>query len=367
MPLKPGSSKKTISSNISEFHGGKTYNATETKFGKKKADAQAIAVAMNNARKYAEGGKIAPGDNPWVEAEKLVGPKGFGSRGGSSVKMSPQEYLSLASPFGKNGSRPMNENTVSHFVDNGWTKNPMLSAKEGESGKLQVGLHDGRHRAVAAARRGEHLIDVDIVRGQKLKRENPNLTDAEVATRVAREGILPEYSKGGEINGAMGRTRGYAAGGASPSYWEKSAARNLSRGSMLHSDVPGRTDKLPIKVQSGSYVVPADIVSGLGQGNSLAGTKAISSMVDSGGLRAPKLKMKAFRRPKIGTRFASGGPTPRVPIIAAGGEHILTPDEVRQIGHGDMEHGHNYLDSWVIDERKKNRRTLGKLKPPKTD
>lgn len=51
MPLKKGRSKKVISENISEFHGGKTYEKTKKKFGKKKADKQAIAVAMSKAGK----------------------------------------------------------------------------------------------------------------------------------------------------------------------------------------------------------------------------------------------------------------------------------------------------------------------------
>ena len=49
MPLKKGKSKKVISKNISEFHGGDTYAKTAKKFGKKKADKQAVAVALNVA------------------------------------------------------------------------------------------------------------------------------------------------------------------------------------------------------------------------------------------------------------------------------------------------------------------------------
>lgn len=51
MPLKSGSSDKTISSNISEFHKGQTYADTARKFGKSKADKQAVAVAMNEANR----------------------------------------------------------------------------------------------------------------------------------------------------------------------------------------------------------------------------------------------------------------------------------------------------------------------------
>lgn len=51
MPLKPGKSRATITENIKEFHGGKTYKNTAQKFGKKRADKQAVAVALSEARK----------------------------------------------------------------------------------------------------------------------------------------------------------------------------------------------------------------------------------------------------------------------------------------------------------------------------
>lgn len=59
MPLKPGSSDKVISNNIREFHGGKTYNHTKAKFGKKRADKQAVAVALSNARRHPSGGLVS--------------------------------------------------------------------------------------------------------------------------------------------------------------------------------------------------------------------------------------------------------------------------------------------------------------------
>lgn len=51
MPLKKGSSKKTISSNIKELHTGKTFAKTSAKFGKAKADKQAVAIALSESRK----------------------------------------------------------------------------------------------------------------------------------------------------------------------------------------------------------------------------------------------------------------------------------------------------------------------------
>ncbi len=51
MPLKRGSSRKTISSNIEELHTGKTYAKTRAKLGKARADKQAVAIALSQARK----------------------------------------------------------------------------------------------------------------------------------------------------------------------------------------------------------------------------------------------------------------------------------------------------------------------------
>ena len=51
MPLKSGTSNDTVSSNISELHGGKTYSRTRRKYGKKRANKQAVAIALNEKRK----------------------------------------------------------------------------------------------------------------------------------------------------------------------------------------------------------------------------------------------------------------------------------------------------------------------------
>lgn len=51
MPLKKGKSKATVSENIRELHKGKTHARTQAKFGKKRADKQAVAIALNEQRK----------------------------------------------------------------------------------------------------------------------------------------------------------------------------------------------------------------------------------------------------------------------------------------------------------------------------
>jgi hypothetical protein len=51
MPLKPGKSQAIVSQNIEEFHRGETYQRTKAKFGKDKANKQAVAVALSKAGK----------------------------------------------------------------------------------------------------------------------------------------------------------------------------------------------------------------------------------------------------------------------------------------------------------------------------
>lgn len=120
----------------------------------------------------------------------------------------------------------------------------------------------------------------------------------------------------------------------------------------IRSAVAGRTDHLPMHVPSGSYVIPADIVSGLGEGNTEAGFKVMGRMINPyGGVP------KAYA--------AGGGVQEQVPIIAAGGEYVISPETVAAIGGGDMDLGHRELDEFVKKMRQKLIKTLKKLPGPK--
>lgn len=57
MPLKVGKSNKVVSKNIRELHKGKQYEATKKKYGKEKADKQAVAIALSETRKKPKRGK----------------------------------------------------------------------------------------------------------------------------------------------------------------------------------------------------------------------------------------------------------------------------------------------------------------------
>jgi len=65
---------------------------------------------------------------------------------------------------------------------------------------------------------------------------------------------------------------------------------------------------------------------------------------------------------------ASGGAAEAVPIVAAGGEYVLSPHQVQHVaGAGDLERGQRVLDEWVKRMRKQTVKTLQKLPGPKKD
>lgn len=151
--------------------------------------------------------------------------------------------------------------------------------------------------------------------------------------------------------------------------------------------VGGRTDHIPMNVLEGSYVLPADIVSGLGEGNTLAGSKIIDNMFSSSpmGVKTPNFRATAQHVPQISgwqmaptqqdvnkPQAASGGlirsgTYKPVPIVAAGGEYVIHPDVVKRVGGGDMNRGHEWLDHFVKGVRKHLIKTLSKLPGPKRD
>lgn len=142
-------------------------------------------------------------------------------------------------------------------------------------------------------------------------------------------------------------------------------------GGFINSAVAGRTDRLPLAVGTDSHVIPADVVSGVGQGNSLAGAHILSAALKigpygtdlprgargSGPPRAPSLP--AEMRP-----FAHGG-NPSARILAAGGEMIVPAERVFAIGGGNYKRGHEIVDEMIRRIRKHNIEFLKHAPKPK--
>ena len=136
----------------------------------------------------------------------------------------------------------------------------------------------------------------------------------------------------------------------------------------IRSPVAGRTDHLPMHVHSGSYVIPADIISAMGEGNTEAGFKVANTIFTP----VPDMKGTPGMDAQLGLQGkAGGGPiglgAPPVPIVAAGGEYVIHPEDVTRIGGGNIDLGHRELDSFVKMMRAKTVQTLRKLPPPKVD
>lgn len=268
MPLKSGSSPSTISSNIEEFHTGKTYAHTRAKFGKERANKQAIAVAMSEARGRAFGG-VAPMMGQAFNPAGMMGPN-------PATQTMPQ--------------------TPTNGVAGGIMPTPMMPP--------QMGLN------------------------------------------------APPPGLNGGMPGPAG-ARPFAHGGT---------ATNTFKGPIV-STVPGRTDKHFTHVPSGSYVIPADIVSAHGEGNSLAGMQTLHKLF--------KLDPHPIQH------FAKGGSAHHVnkpvPVKLAGGEIVIPPENVQETMSRvskkklTLDQSHAAMDQWVLNQRKKLRKTLAKLPGPSKD
>lgn len=172
----------------------------------------------------------------------------------------------------------------------------------------------------------------------------------------------------------------------------------------LKGESPGRTDNRRLDVKAGSYVMPADTLSIMGEGNSAAGQLGIKQMFTglnlSGGIKMPpgrrgrygpmsitppgmpKPPHAQMKKPKQ-QRHAEGGeadlpyhdspPTQPtgdegdrelVPIIAADGEMIIPP-ELIQAKFGSLDKGHQILDKFVLLLRAEEIKRLKTAPPPK--
>lgn len=247
MPLKSGSSEKVISSNIRELHGGKTYAHTAGKFGKARANKQAVAIALSEARKGHATGGPAQGVAPH---------------------------------------------------------------------------------------------DIDIA--------SSSLAAAAAARPLKRGGVVVKPIAHGKVTTGP-----------------------------LISSVPGRTDMHFTHVPSGSYVIPADIVSAHGEGNTLAGVNALHKRFKMGTYGKP---VKPGRIPFHGItkKFGAGGaadPNVGKPVAVklAGGEIVVPPENVYETMQREskkpitLEQAHQLMDNWILNERKKLVGTLKKLPPPVRD
>lgn len=204
---------------------------------------------------------------------------------------------------------------------------------------------------------------------------------------------LPQQHRGGYVHRDEGGGIGMPLSMASP-WWERSEERGMESG-YLHGSTFGRADHLTTTAPGGSYIVPADVISGIGEGNSLAGAAAVEHWLNTGpwGTRLPRGKGGGRGLPHAPMPHSVGYPevhdakgggvqggvgSGRVPVKLSHGEYQIGPRHVLAIGrhllkkHGGtgrndrlaMKLGHDALDAWVVHERKKVADKMKKLPGP---
>lgn len=173
------------------------------------------------------------------------------------------------------------------------------------------------------------------------------------------------------------KRRGRASGGAAP-WFVRNEARSMMHSGPINSVVPGRTDKHNMAVPSGSYVIPSETVSHLGENNTNAGMAVLNNMFGKTGPYGSAIMRRAARKliargrggwagwtymTPGGAAYDAGDGTP-VDIVTAGGEYVVPPHVVEAVGDGDVDRGHKILDAWVMRMRKDHIKTLKSLPPP---
>lgn len=114
----------------------------------------------------------------------------------------------------------------------------------------------------------------------------------------------------------------------------------------------GREDSIPVSVLAGSFVIPADVVAALGDGNTLAGMRALDaafgSGADAGTQGRPYGQLMASTGGAVGAGAREGE---SVPILISDGEYVVSPERVAATGGGDLDQGHRALDAFVRQRR----------------
>lgn len=190
---------------------------------------------------------------------------------------------------------------------------------------------------------------------------------------VRRGGLVPHRDAGGGM--------GVSSSMADPWWTRQQASQDSRGGGFLQGSTPGRADALHTSAPAGAYILPADVVAGLGEGNSLAGARVWDTILRTGPHGIQQSPEHGGRGPPQAPRPAamagqakgggvhgdgSGKPTP---VALSHGEIIVMPEDVKRFsqwfgGNGDLKHGHRILDAFVVYERRRQIKKLKSLPGP---
>lgn len=180
-------------------------------------------------------------------------------------------------------------------------------------------------------------------------------------------------ANGGTVHRDAGGGTGISLSMASP-WWTRQEARQADS-TYLNGSTLGRADSIRTQAPSGSYVLPADVVAGLGEGNSLAGARVMQEILASGPHGTPEVPQTGGRNlphapaprmlgeAKGGSVPDAGSGTP-VDVMLSHGELVIAPHAVQRWGRGNIKRGHRLFDSFVLEQRRRNIAKLKSLPPP---
>lgn len=313
MPLMPGNSRKAVSANIREL------------MNSGRPQKQAAAIALSHSRRHKAAG------------------------GGVNYGLAPPEFFREHPEFRSYVDRPVNtwHPAAQALVEDyrggiakaapeeekpAYTPDPRLAQMERPGGADAASFY----RGLGGVSRGGSWEGIG---------NNPYLQAA-----ASLYSPNPLIDKGGlppAVRAFMGNALPQA---------EKRPA--LAAGGRLYKGGGGgRADTMNTSAPEGAYIIPADIVSGLGQGNTEAGARVLNGMF--GGKERTTPSTPAFRH---GGAYRKGG---GVPIKTSNGEYMLTPEQVKRIGRGDLRRGHDVLDRFVARTRENIIGQMKRLPGPK--
>lgn len=191
------------------------------------------------------------------------------------------------------------------------------------------------------------------------------------------------YRRGGTVKRDMG---GMMPLSMADPWWTRAEARGSDSSGFLHGTTGGQADAVKTQAPAGSFVVPAEVVAGLGEGNNLAGARVMQAILDSGPHGTPLPRGERGRGPPRPPAVPAedrgglkdGGEIPifeakarggakepgKTPVDLSHGEFVISPEHVKAWGGGDTDRGIRILNRWVWKKHQEHIKDLKTYKGP---